>query len=212
MSAKKAQKEQEPIRIDRIPRETILVPITGTAPLCIHRMSEKDRKKMLDNMTGVKRPKEPRDPQAEYEAARYRFEDGGDGITAIAFKLCMSSAARFYGKNVTMVGLLQFIFVIGESGLDGRPLVRIGGSEPRMREDPVGVGQGTDLRWRPYYEPWSAVLRVEYVCSVLDRGSVLSLIDGGGFGVGVGEMRPEKKGDFGTFQIDIEKEIEVVAP
>ena len=43
---------------------------------------------------------------------------------------------------------------------------------------------------------------VTYVTSALTRGSVLSLIDAGGMGVGVGEWRPEKDGDFGTYAID----------
>ncbi len=47
--------------------------------------------------------------------------------------------------------------------------------------------------------------------SALTRGSVLSLIDAGGMGVGVGEWRPEKDGDFGTFRVDQSREVEVIA-
>lgn len=50
-----------------------------------------------------------------------------------------------------------------------------------------------------------------YVKSSLDKGSLLSLIDAGGMGVGVGEWRPEKKGDYGTYALDTEREIEVVS-
>jgi hypothetical protein len=55
------------------------------------------------------------------------------------------------------------------------------------------------------------VLVVTYVTSALTRGSVLSLIDAGGMGVGVGEWRPEKNGDFGTYRIDPDRPVEVVS-
>ena len=64
------------IQIDRIAAETIRVPIVGTTPLIIHRFSEKAKLKMLNEMQGRRTPKEPKDPEAEYEAAFYRLEDG----------------------------------------------------------------------------------------------------------------------------------------
>lgn len=204
------QVEAPQVAIDRIAAETILVPIVGTTPLIVHRFSEKAKRQMLDNMQGRKTPKEPKNPEAEYEAAFYRFEDGGYGFPVIAFKLATVGAARFYGKNVTMTALKQFIFLRGEVGSDGQALARIEG-EPRMREDVVTVGRGgSDLRYRPEFREWSTILTVTYATSALTRNSVLSLIDGGGMGVGVGEWRPEKDGDFGTYAIDTGRDIEVV--
>ena len=39
---------------------------------------------------------------------------------------------------------------------------------------------------------------------------MLSLIDAGGMGVGVGEWRPERDGDFGTYRVDPSRKVEVV--
>jgi hypothetical protein len=39
---------------------------------------------------------------------------------------------------------------------------------------------------------------------------VLSLIDAGGLGSGVGDWRPEKSGDFGTYMVDPDREVEVI--
>jgi hypothetical protein len=47
------------------------------------------------------------------------------------------------------------------------------------------------------------------VSSLLTRESVLSLVEAGGLGVGIGEWRPEKRGDMGTYFIDPNKEVEV---
>lgn len=199
------------IAIDRIAAETLRIPIVGTTPLIVHRFSEKAKRQMLDSAQGRKAPKEPKDPVAEYEAAAYRFEDGGYGFPVIGFKAATVGAARFYGKNVTMTMLRQCMFFQGEIGIDGQQLARIEG-EPRMREDVVRVGMGgTDLRYRPEFREWRTDLIVTYVTSMLTRNSLISLIDAGGMGVGIGDWRPERKGDFGTYQIDDSREIEVLS-
>jgi hypothetical protein len=75
---------------------------------------------------------------------------------------------------------------------------------PRMREDYVrlaGVNHPADLRYRGCFDEWSATLYVSYTRNLLDRESLISLIEAGGMGVGVGEWRPERNGEFGTFQI-----------
>lgn len=198
------------ITISRIAAERIAVPILGTTPLLVHRFSEKAKRMMLDAMQGRKTPKEPKDPQAEYEAAFYRLSDGGYGFPALAFKDATVGGARFYGKQITMTALKQYLFFRGETGEDGRALARIIG-EPVMREDVVRVGRGgTDLRYRPEFREWTTILDVTYVTSALTRDSVLSLIDAGGMGVGVGEWRPEKNGDFGTYRIDPDRAVEVI--
>jgi hypothetical protein len=197
------------IEIHQIAAETLLVPIVGTTPLIVHRFSEKAKRQMLDNMQGRKSPKQAKDPQAEYEAAFYRLGDGGYGFPSLAFKAATVGGARFY-SGVTMTALKQFMYLRGEVGDDGRALTRIEG-DPVMREDVVTVGRnGSDLRYRPQFSEWRATLEVTYVTSALTRGSVLSLIDAGGMGVGVGEWRPEKDGDFGTYRVDPAREVEVV--
>jgi hypothetical protein len=196
------------ISIQKIGTETLSVPIVGLAPLIVHKFSEKAKRQMLDAMQGRKTPKEPKNPEADYEAAFYRLDDGTYGFPVIAFKAATVGAARFYGKSISMTALRQFVFFDGEfSKEDGQKLARIDGS-PRMREDVVRVGMGgSDLRYRPEFTEWATRLDVTYVKSMLTRESVLSLIEAGGLGVGVGEWRPEKKGDFGTYAIDLTREI-----
>lgn len=208
-TAHSAEGQTPTISIDRIAAETIRVPLLGTAPLIVHRFSEKAKRQMLDAMQGRKSPKSPKDPQAEYDAAFYRFADGGYGFPVVAFKGATVGGARFYA-GVTMRELKQYLFVRGEVGVNGQGLARIVG-EPHMREDVVRVGRGgTDLRYRPEFTEWRTDLLVTYVTSSLTRQSVLSLIDAGGMGVGVGEWRPERDGDFGTYRIDPDREVEVI--
>lgn len=207
----------ESIQIDRIGAETMHVPIVGTSPLIVHNFSEKSKRIILEKQQGKKKQKESRDPQSEYLAAFYRIadEDAGldrYGFPVTAFKAATVGAARFYGKDVSMTALRQFIFMSGVlTKADPQQLVEIHG-EPRMREDHVrlsGASRGAELRYRPEFPEWSATLTVTYVTSALSRSSVLSLIDAGGLGIGVGEWRPEKNGEFGTFAIDQDAEIRI---
>ena len=198
-------------QIDRISAETIQVPILGTSPLVMHRFSEKAKLEMLHNAQGKKTPKAPKNPEAEYEAAFYRLKSGEPGFPALGFKAATVGGARFYGKQISMTALKQFVFFSGEPGEDGHYYVQIFG-EPEMREDVVRVGRGgTDLRYRPQFTEWTANLTVTYVDSMLTRGSLLSLIEAGGMGVGVGEWRPERDGDFGTYRLDPSKKVEVIS-
>lgn len=199
------------IEISRIDAETLRIPIIGTAPLIVHNWSEKARRIMLGSMQGSKLPRESKNPEAEFEAAFYRTKSGGFGFPVLAFKSATVEASRFYGKNVTKVGLRQTLFFTGEySPTCNMSLVDLSG-EPRMREDVVRVGiSGTDLRYRPEFTEWSTQLTVTYVKSSLTRDSVLSLIDAGGLGTGVGDWRPAKNGDFGTYRIDQTRNIEVL--
>lgn len=185
------------------------VPILGTAPIITNRFSEKAKRQMLDKAQGRKTPKQPKDPEAEYEAAFYRFEDGGFGIPVTAFKGATVGGARFFA-GVTMTAIRQCLFFKGPMGVDGQQLVRIEGI-PRMREDVVRVGNGgTDLRYRPEFPEWSAVLDVVFVKASLTQGSVLSLINAGGLGIGVGDWRPERNGPFGTYCINEDEEIVII--
>jgi hypothetical protein len=203
------------VQLNKIDAETLYVPIIGTAPLIVHNFSEKSRRQMLEAQQGKKKVKEIRDPQAEYEAAFYRIadEDGEKyGFPVTAFKAATTGAARFYDKSVTMTALRQFMFMRGVmTKADAQMLVEIHG-EPEMREDVVRLGgpsRSADLRYRPMFPEWSTTLTVTFVKSSIDRNSILSLIDAGGMGIGVGEWRPEKRGEFGTYTVDTTKEIEV---
>lgn len=201
----------EGIKVDQLEAETLRVPIVGTAPLIMHRFSEKARKIMLDAMQGKKAPRQPKDPEAEYEDAIHWLDDTRYGFPCIGFKAATVGAARFYGNGVKMTELRQSMFFRGEMGKsDNQQMFPITG-EPIMREDVVRVARGgSDLRYRPEFPEWSSELTIVYVKSMLTRDSVVSLVDAGGLGGGIGEWRPSKSGDFGTYQVDPTRDVEVL--
>lgn len=197
------------IQIQKTDAETIRVPVRGTAPLIVHKWDDKAKRQMLDAQQGRKAPKVIRDPNADFEASLYRTDDGY-GFPTLGFKAAIVSAARFYGKSVTMTSLRQFLFMSGVPSKDRSQILTPVFGEPKMREDMVRVGMGTDLRYRAEFPDWTAVLTVTYVRTSLSQSSVLSLIDAAGMGVGIGEWRPEKRGQNGTFELDAARDIEVL--
>ena len=190
------------VKLERIQRNVAQIEIKGTAPLIVHRWSEKAKEMMLASQQGKKNPKSIKDPMADYEASMYRFDDGKHGFPTMGFKSAtVKGGGRLFGKNVKMTELRQMLtFQPDGIGTDGTQLTVIHG-EPIIREDMVRVGMGTaDIRYRAEYRDWSALLRVEYVPSVIDMESVVALVDAGGTN-GIGEWRPEKSGSYGTYEV-----------
>lgn len=171
------------------------ITIVGDSELVVHAWSDKAKKEMLDKQMGKARgKKEPKDPQRDYEEAFYRLPDGRPGFPAIGFKAAIVSAARQV-EGLTMTFLRGAFHIAGE-------LVPIEGA-PRLREDMVRVGMGTaDLRYRPGFPQWSAMLRVRLNRRAMTLEQLIHLINQAGFSVGVGEWRPEKDGAWGMFHVE----------
>lgn len=187
------------------------IPIVGTTPLIVHNFS----KKIMDQMAEAQRNKgpgrraktehTPRDPEADYEAAMYRFPDGRQGMVATAFKAAMVGACRHVnGLTMTLAKTLFFIHADGRSE-DDKPLVALQG-DPRMLTAPVRVGNGkADLRYRPIFREWGATLDVEWNASLLSLEAVINLVQIAGWSSGVGDWRPSAPqafaGEYGRFRI-----------
>jgi hypothetical protein len=75
------------------------------------------------------------------------------------------------------------------------------------REDMVKIAMGTsDIRYRAEFQGWTAKVRVTYNTRVLSAAQIINLFNLAGFGVGVGEWRPERDGQFGRFHVATEGE------
>jgi hypothetical protein len=197
-----ATTDEPTFSLPRLQRVVFEVPIQGTSPLIVNRWSEKAKAMMLAAQQTKARPKkEPKDPVANFEASRYRFEDGRDGFPATAFKAAIVHASRLF-DGVTQVLVKQTVLVIGD-GPD--QLVPIEYGDITMREDtPRNASGVADLRYRAQYWPWSTTLRVRTIEGQFDNESILALVDAAGIG-GVGEWRPTSPksatGTYGTFEV-----------
>ena len=180
--------------------EMVVIKIKGTSPLIMHRWSEKAKREMLDKQMKKTVKKEAKDPEAQYEASVYKMDDGRLGFPADAFKKAMIRGAKQIG--LVMTDARTSFFVHGEyCNRDDRELIPIKG-EVSMREDMVRISGGTaDIRYRGQVTPWEAELKISHNSSITSFDHVVNMLNAAGYGVGVGEWRPEKDGIFGRFEI-----------
>lgn len=176
------------------------ITLIGDSSLISHKWSEKAKKEMLDKQKGnPKMKKAPKDPQRDYEESLYEHPDGGYGFPAVAFKSSAVGACRF-ADGIKMTEARGAFHVVGE-------LAKIDG-KPSIREDMVRVGMGAaDIRYRGEFKNWRTTLTVAYNADALQPGEIINLFNLAGFGVGVGEWRPEKDGSYGRFHVAQESEL-----
>jgi len=199
----------ETIKLEPIETRLLTVWIRGLTPLITHQFSEDAADQMSRKNAGDKKTARGKcDPEKEFEEATYRLSDGDYGIPAVAVKSAIAMAAHKdlgLPRTVLKRGLFIHADDIPEGG---KPLLRIQNTTRIMREDYVKVGQGTDLRYRPEFPKWEIELRIMYDTEWLTPETIIGLLQRAGFGIGIGDWRPEKSGDFGRFEI-INHEAEV---
>lgn len=217
------------VTIPGIRTNQLNVLVVGTAPLLVHRFSEKARKMILDKHMGeASAGREPKDPVANFEAARYVSSQGWDGILAGGLKAGIVDGFK-KGSGVFMkdgkggirvkpddveTNLVRLVLPIEPANVAERPhFVNETGRVPRCREDIVRNDTGVvDIRHRPEYWPWALLLQLEFLPTVCSERQLLQAIETSGFAVGQCEHRPaspvSKSGSLGTFRIATHDEIE----
>lgn len=186
------------IQLPPIDVQRVAFTLVGDSPLIVHAWSEKAKRAMLDKqMKKATKAKEPKDPEADYEACFYRMESGAYGFPTVGLKSAMVSACRFVEAKMTVAR--------GAFHIDGELLEIIG--EPRPREDMVRVGMGTaDIRYRPEFPIWRMPVEVKFNAGMFSAEQIANLLNVAGFGVGIGEWRPERNGSYGRFHVATEGE------
>jgi len=182
----------------------IVVRLTGTAPLVIHRFSAKAMDAMVSRQKAGSTAKkgqarEAKDFEAAYEGAKHIAADGWCGIHAAAFRNALISACRLVNFRMTMAKLSLFTIADGYDKVDGSPLVRIQGGEPEPLTLPVRNASGVvDIRVRPMWKEWFVDLRVRYDADQFTADDVVNLLARVGEQVGVGEGRADSKASAGV--------------
>lgn len=206
MPKKKAEKngkgtaeEVAALSIPKIAIHKMHIKLIGDSALISHAWSDKAKAMMLGKQMGkAKAKKEPKDPEQDYQDSLYPHPDGGYGFPAVAFKAAAVRASTST-DGVKMTEARAAFHVDCE-------LVPIDG-EPTPREDMVRIGMGTaDIRYRGEFKEWSVVLPIAYNANALTPEQIVHLFNLAGFGVGVGEWRPQKNGQYGRFHVALEGE------
>lgn len=205
MAAKQAAK----IEISPPNFKTLSLRINGTSPLMMHKFSAKMRRQIEEKQTAtskISKRREPKDYEAEFNAARYISDEGWDGVPAGAIRASMIAACRkVQGLPMTQAKGAFFIIAQGHDKEDRTPLIRIHG-KPVHDTRPVRLESGVaDLRNRPRYDDWFMEFAVQFDADMLSGQDVCNLLARAGAQVGIGELRPQGPnsygGDFGCWQV-----------
>ena len=208
--------------------------IVGTTPLITHCWSEKAKKQMRDTQTGVaKKSKHTKKipvndflcslnwltkmPElgADDKEAEKNFDEACKKGAAWGFhiggiKKAFITGASRSGLDVKMTELKGTFILKGAGEHSNDDYAEIFTPEPpKMREDTVMVGgmsKVADLRYRGQFDKWEIPLIMIYNKNgKYSLEQLLSLVNAGGFATGIGEMRPEKNGQYGMFALKIDK-------
>jgi hypothetical protein len=188
--------ESQTVKISEPNFQTVAITIRGIAPYVQHAFSQKARLKMEETQRAgsksrTRKVREARDFENDYEQAMHRSEDGWTGIPASSFRNAMISACKVVGFFATRAKLAVFIDADGLDAVDGTPLVKIIG-EPEIHRGYARNESGVaDLRWRPMWREWSAVVRISFDADMLSHVDIANLMMRAGTQVGIGEGRPD---------------------
>lgn len=196
--------------------KTACFTIAGTAPLVIHRFSQKAKNMMLETMKAGstargKKKREPLDEELTFNASRYIAKEGWDGFNVASVRCALISACRLVGFKMTLAKLSVFV---EEDGRDkDEPqfgLIRILNCKPVMQQDIARVETGQAyVTIRAAYHDWKAKIRIRFDADQFTVADVSNLLSRVGAQVGIGEGRPDSKNScgmgWGTFVIENEK-------
>lgn len=199
--------ELKPIQI----KEAVIT-IKGKTPLIVNNFSEKSRQQIIDAQMKKPKTKEPRNPIEDFMRASYwltempeafdkeHFEEalknGAEfGFPAKGIKASIVSGAYRNGMTKDKVSLYGAFLIPDE-------FIKIDFDGMEMREDYVRIAHGgTDVRFRPQFNNWSMTFTIQYNENTYSLDQIINFINLGGFSCGLGEMRTEKGGNFGSYEV-----------
>lgn len=202
------------ITIPGIETEDAQIHIVGQTPLICHAWSDEAIKKIYDKL--AKKASNGKDaiaPMIEYAETLYwitgkpkSYEEmsendiykatqkGTFGFPGTAFKKAAVDAGYQTGvldKKTTARN--AFHVSVGMVEIIGKP---------NIREDMCRIQGKGHIRYRAEFKNWHCYVPICYNIKVMSREQITNLFNIAGFGVGIGDWRPEKNGTFGRFRVE----------
>lgn len=191
---KEDQVESKVVELQQLRTRVVEIPLWGSSSLIMHKWASKAKEEILAKQMHKPAPeKQPKNPEEDVMGALHTDAYGFPVFPSCAFKNSAVNAAKAMGRFKTE--LRQAFHVDGDT-------VPILGPKWEAREDMCRIGKGTaDIRYRPEFKVWGTVLPITYNRALMSLEVLLALFQNAGFGIGVGEWRPEKNGSYGRYEI-----------
>lgn len=211
----KKKEAEEVVVLKPIKIKEAEITIKGVSPLIVHNFDEKSRRQILEaQMKKPKKEKEPRNPIEDFMRANYWLTPMPQEFTEEAFAEALKEGARFgfpaKGIKESIVagayrnGMTKDKVSLYGAFLIPEELIEIKYEEIVMREDYVRIAHGgTDVRFRPEFKNWSMTFKIQYNENSYSLEQIINFINLGGFSCGLGEMRVEKGGNFGSYTVEV---------
>lgn len=191
--------------------QTVQIEVRGTAPLMIHKFSEKARNIMIAKQeagsTASKgKKRDPKDFNEAFENARHLSTKGWDGYPAGGIRKALIAACGLVDFQMTTAKKCIFVEADGVDATEGTPLVEIIGGKPERSTMHVRLATGVaDICVRPMWTKWTMMLRIKFDADRFTSVDITNLVNRAGQQCGIGEGRPfSKRSDgigFGTFEV-----------
>lgn len=200
---------------------TLVVPIEGVTPLCVHQKGEAvansillQQQKKANKGKTIEAPREPKNPFKEFRAGfhivdekkvpkneigvgeSWPFVKDAFGFPARSFKSAMVSCTTIL-EGISKDLIKKCIWVKG----DLAPLTysRV---ELHQAVLPIGWPPKPDVRHRPLFHDWKTEITIDYLKAIFDVNTVINLLATAGRVCGLGEDRPGKSGgSWGIWEI-----------
>lgn len=206
------KKEEIVVELKPIKIKEAEITIKGNTPLIVNNFNEKSRQQIVDAQ--MKKPKEKteRNPIEDFMRACYWLSPMPETFTEESFGEALKQKAKFgfpsKGIKESIVsgayrnGMTKDKVSLYGAFLIPDEFIEIKYEEVEMREDYVRIAHGgTDVRFRPEFKNWSMTFKIEYNENTYSLEQIINYINLGGFSCGLGEMRTEKGGNFGSYSV-----------
>jgi hypothetical protein len=200
--------EIKPIKIQKA-----TITLEGNSPLIVHAWSQKAKQMLLDAQMKKAKVKEIRNPYEDFINSLYWITPMPATMDESGFTAAVKKGAKFGfpSKGIKeaavsagfRAGVIKNkVSAYAAFHIDNE-MVEIAGV-PQMRKDMVrlsGIGGVADIRFRGEFKEWQAKFEIKFNVAVISAEIIVNLFSLAGFGVGIGEMRVEKGGEFGRFHV-----------
>jgi len=179
----------------------INVTIEGLSPYVPHRFNEAAQLAVSGGVSAV--AQERLSPQERAESFLYKDEKGKPIVVQPAILGAIISAGKFHKLGQSKITTHKTSLIPGYMVVVGAyfPLIHKQPWKVDSRPVKIPANGARIIEHRPMFDDWRITFEIEIFDGGFSEKLTRQLVDDAGLRIGLGDMRPEKKGPFGRFNV-----------